>query len=608
MSPPGKAVIIVDDDAMVRQCVGAILASADYQVRTCASPVELLQELRHGLPDVFLLDAHMDRPNDGIELCRSLKSMPSCAHIPVIMLTGDGDRETVIHAAQAGAGGYVLKSTLSVAAILGRIEKVLAGAASGSPPTGVPAVGTGTGAAPARTTFAPTPTPRSAPASSTGGAPTGAPAAPSPEPKVRKKPSEYEIERRLTKALGGRALPFVAAELIELTATTGAPMNKLVETVECDPVIAAKVLKMANSSYYRSRERVSSLAKAVIALGQNAVRDLAVGLSVISEFYSNRAGGDVALGLWRHTLACAVLARALAAQSKKGMDLAEGGFTAGLLHDLGRNILLETFPEEYAAALEAVQNGASLVEAERTFLGTDHAEIGKQLMTAWKIPSSLYLPAVLHHETFTDLRVRAGESLPVAAAVNLAERILKAHALGIVDDDVLQEVSEDAAAYLDLTTDICHQQLMAVYDQLDEVSSILYLHADSGGDLPRMLERPPETRTRRAVVFRAVEPRVDVLGLLLRRCGFETRNVPVAAPWTDVAPDLLVGWANTAPELEARMSTYRAIVAKPGPAPTRMLLMVDAALIPGGTESRNDPFFLVARPGRAARIAEWLAS
>ncbi len=191
------------------------------------------------------------------------------------------------------------------------------------------------------------------------------------------------------------------------------------EIIAWDPALSARVLRIANSSYYGFAREFESVADAVGIIGEIELRNLVLATSVVSSMSSLKYPGIDLDSFWLHSLRCGVGARLLA-QSVRGCN-AETLFLAGILHDLGILVICQ----HDAALADAIEH--QIVEqhqlrdqAERELLGFDHAEVGALLIEAWRLPADLGAMVRWHHQ-YQMAREQARETQILALANLLAE-------------------------------------------------------------------------------------------------------------------------------------------------------------------------------------------
>ena len=159
--------------------------------------------------------------------------------------------------------------------------------------------------------------------------------------------------------------------------------------------MAAKILQLANSAFIGACGRVSSVSQAVTLIGTETVRTLVLSVHVFSHFERNSDVAACLPALWEHSVAAATLAQEIAISEKCAKAVVEESFTAGLLHDIGKVVLLAEMPREYRPILGTTQG--PLVALERERLGCTHAQVGAYLMSIWGLPVPLVHSVALHH-------------------------------------------------------------------------------------------------------------------------------------------------------------------------------------------------------------------
>ncbi len=198
-----------------------------------------------------------------------------------------------------------------------------------------------------------------------------------------------------------RTLPSMPSLYFEILRELGSPnatLEKVGATIAQDPGMTAKMLQLVNSAFFGLRRQLTDPTEAVIRVGVATIKSLVLGIQVFSEF---ETAGDVGLsvkGLWQHSLAVGATSRRIAQWEHQNDAVVEESFTAGLLHDAGRLVLLANLPDEYALALARSKSEQKLlVEVEREVFGANHAEVGGYLLGLWGLPISLVETAVFHH-------------------------------------------------------------------------------------------------------------------------------------------------------------------------------------------------------------------
>ncbi len=200
-------------------------------------------------------------------------------------------------------------------------------------------------------------------------------------------------------------------------------MNRIVELVSYDKSIAAQCIRMANSALFARSMPAETVRTAVMSLGMWRVRDLLFSNSLSQVIPANRWIVDPSI-FWKHSLGCALVCRKFAELIE--YPDTEKAYLAGLLHDIGVLVNSMVAPEEFRASYEkAMREKIPLEEAEQTILGFTHADSGRILGEAWKMPPDLIDVIELHHD-IGDAK-RGG---PLVALVHLSDLLCRLRDLG----------------------------------------------------------------------------------------------------------------------------------------------------------------------------------
>ncbi len=205
-----------------------------------------------------------------------------------------------------------------------------------------------------------------------------------------------EYIKRITQSLLNLpTLPTVAARMLELVGDAEVDGNALANVISEDPVLAARLLKLCQSNSGRAP---TDIRDAIRTLGYEQVRDISLEASMVHVFSAARTVGGFDLQrFWDHCSATGVVARHLAL--KLFPEMASDAFTAGLLHDIGKVVLLQYLEEDFAQAIALGRSrGIDLSEAERELIGVDHGQIGSWLAEHWRLPRSLQEVMQYHHD------------------------------------------------------------------------------------------------------------------------------------------------------------------------------------------------------------------
>ena len=216
-------------------------------------------------------------------------------------------------------------------------------------------------------------------------------------------------------------LPDVAYQTCQLTADDSHTADELARVIGRDPSFASSLLRIANSAGYGVRSQVTSVKRAIVLLGAEEVRELALTLAAFAAAGSARPiRRRVQRGkLWAHSKMVGVICESLAS---KELNLGSGFYIHGLLHDIGKVALDAYRSKEFDVVLDLVdRRKAGWVEAERQVLGFDHCEVGQALLEHWEFPPELICAVAGHHSPW-----RVEDNQEIAGLVFLADLLANA--------------------------------------------------------------------------------------------------------------------------------------------------------------------------------------
>ena len=242
------------------------------------------------------------------------------------------------------------------------------------------------------------------------------------------------------------AFPKSVNKIIELTSSMDSSAKDIVAVIEGDPVMTGKILQVMNSAFYSLPAKITSIQRALVIIGLNTIKNLAISVAVIGVLKPYKeAHFDSDLFL-EHSFATAVICKMLA--ERQGVSLLESSdyFIAGLLHDFGKIVFAELKEEEFKLALEESSvNKTSLHLAELKYLGMDHAQVSGILAIKWGLPESVAESIKLHHQDVpADL---------LSSCIFMANQIAKQGQIGQSGNPVIEAVSKEQSEIFGLSFD-----------------------------------------------------------------------------------------------------------------------------------------------------------
>jgi HD-like signal output (HDOD) protein len=193
----------------------------------------------------------------------------------------------------------------------------------------------------------------------------------------------------------------VTVKIIKTVEDPKSSASSLHAIISHDPALVTRILKVVNSSFYGLPGQIGSIERAIVLLGLNAVKNIAVAASLGQLFRGIKlCEGFTAKDLWTHCVGVATISRHLAKEMK--LPIADEAFLAGMIHDIGILVALQTWPQQLQKVCEKAKGeGADFCQIERDITGVDHQQLGAGLAGLWKFPRSCQLVAGHHHQPNT---------------------------------------------------------------------------------------------------------------------------------------------------------------------------------------------------------------
>lgn len=266
------------------------------------------------------------------------------------------------------------------------------------------------------------------------------------------------------------AMPAIAQKLLSLQLDTDEGEAQLLKLIEKDPLIAAKIIGLSNSPLFGASRKVTSINDAAMLLGLTRVKSVAIGIATMSAVTKFPEGALKANDLWLHSMAIALVMRAIAkVMPARVRPLDDQIFLAGLLHDIGYMALsfLDTPASNTLHTALHAQPERPAEEIELELIGMTHGEIGAHLGRHWDLPEEIIAVMRYHH---TPDHAEAAVGQPLVSLVNFAEKMLTAFG---VPEHTGQEISEQEWLELGITPDKAEsviEQIAAISEQAKQLS------------------------------------------------------------------------------------------------------------------------------------------
>lgn len=228
-------------------------------------------------------------------------------------------------------------------------------------------------------------------------------------------------------------LPASVLRVMQMIEDPFCSSSDLAKVIQADPAMAAKVLKLANSSYYGFRQKIANIPQAVTLLGFATLKNTLLAAAVFDMFRISGTGFDLP-ALWTHSVTTATAAKLLAKRARYPQS--EKAFTAALMHDVGKIILARFIPQGLAEIVEVIQSeNLAMYDAEKKVLGLSHPALGAWVLGRWGLPAPIVEAVEFHHHP-----TRAQNGFDLAGIVYLANILAHRSGIGYGGDGLPREM------------------------------------------------------------------------------------------------------------------------------------------------------------------------
>lgn len=333
-----KRVLFVDDEPNVLQSIRRLLhsARAEWNMQFVKSGPEALAVLAQEAFDVVVTDMRMPKM-DGAQLLTEIKDR--YPHMVRIVLSGHSDQEMILRSVRP-AHQYLSKPA-EAEALKSTISRACA---------------------------------------------------------LRELLSQETLKSVVSRIDALPSLPSLYAEIVEELMSPNASIQKIGKVIAKDLGMTTKVLQLVNSAFFALPRRISDPSQAVSLLGLDTVKALVLTVEVFSKFDQNKLATFDIESLWNHSIATGQLVKSIARIEAAGKQVQDDAYMAGLLHDIGKLVLADNYPDQYREIQGVLAHEhLALADAEVQILGASHAEVGAYLLGLWGLPDPIVEAVAFHH-------------------------------------------------------------------------------------------------------------------------------------------------------------------------------------------------------------------
>jgi putative nucleotidyltransferase with HDIG domain len=258
-------------------------------------------------------------------------------------------------------------------------------------------------------------------------------------------------------------MPTTAAKLLPLLKNSDSTVSEIESILKYDPGLTANILKLTNSAYFGIPTQVSSVKQAIVLLGWKRLIQMVMTICMSPLMNKTIPGYDLPRGsLWQHSIAVSVAAEILVKALK--IPDADEVFTAALLHDVGKLVLGGFVKDDLPHIEDMVNKGITFDVAESMVLGTNHAEIGGQILDKWSFPSELVSAVQWHHDPES-----CEESCNLSDIVHVANAMGVMTGIGNIDGDLALEHFGPVADRLGLSPEDLEEMTLQTSDRVKKL-------------------------------------------------------------------------------------------------------------------------------------------
>jgi putative nucleotidyltransferase with HDIG domain len=240
--------------------------------------------------------------------------------------------------------------------------------------------------------------------------------------------------------------------------------SDLAKVIQADPAMAAKVLKLANSSYYGFRQKICNIPQAVTLLGFATLKNTLLAAAVFDMFRMSGTGFDLP-ALWTHSVTTATAAKLLAKRTRYPQS--EKAFTAALMHDMGKIILARFVPQALTEIVDTIQSEhLAMYDAEKKIMGLSHPALGAWVLGRWGLPAPIVEAVEFHHHP-----TRAQTAFDLAGIVYLANILAHRSEIGFSGDGMEREMDPLVLEYFNLNESVMNELQDALVFKRLEIQS-----------------------------------------------------------------------------------------------------------------------------------------
>ncbi len=283
---------------------------------------------------------------------------------------------------------------------------------------------------------------------------------------------ENSVRSRILEELkdvrGLPTLPTVFLNVMTMMRNPATPMKDIARTIEADPAITMKILRLINSSFYGLAKTVDSVHQAIVLLGANTIKNVVISVSIFRAVGQDQVdSGFDRTAFWQHSIGVGLIARFL--EKRLGIGRSEEGFIAGVIHDIGKIVIDKYLSEELVEIMKLVrEQNIEMYDAEQIILEISHCEIGAFLASKWKLPDNLVDAILNHHQIDPE-----SEHAAYASLIQISNAIARKYKVGSGGDDIVPEIEPAVWDILELSPEMLEEWDEEIQGEIEKSREML---------------------------------------------------------------------------------------------------------------------------------------
>lgn len=280
----------------------------------------------------------------------------------------------------------------------------------------------------------------------------------------------YNIRTRIEAIQELPTLPVVVTQILQATKSMATNANDVGDLISADQSLTIKVLKLVNSPFYGFPQKIKTITHAIVILGFSKVKNIVLAASVFGMTKQPKNSTISISALWEHALATGIVCRQIAIHRNSGIDIEEM-FVAGLLHDLGKVIMISNLPDiTEAVSEEVLEKDCLFYEAENSLFEFGHDKIGVWLSEKWNLNPDLVEGIRCHHHPLSS---RGNKE--IAFTVHAGDIIARSLGIGNGGDNKIPKLEAKVAEELGLTVEVIDKIMGEVLIEIDKAKDFFDL-------------------------------------------------------------------------------------------------------------------------------------